>query len=147
MSSVAIINADKTYTLDQFISMQSSDQLTYKNFAILEKYNNIEYLDHNLIDDYLTEFLSVAVELVLDDSQFIRYKYSPDLLSYDVYGTTQLDFVILALNDMVDPKEFTKKKIKMLYNSAIKELMSYVYNSNSGYVELNRQINGIKLNF
>ena len=147
MSSVAIINADKTYTLDQFISMQSSDQLTYKNFAILEKYNNIEYLDHSLIDDYLTEFLSVAVELVLDDSQFIRYKYSPDLLSYDVYGTTQLDFVILALNDMIDPKEFTKKKIKMLYNSAVKELMSYVYNSNSGYIELNRQINGIKLNF
>lgn len=140
-------DAASTYTLDQFISMQSSDQLTYKNFAILEKYNNVEYLDHNLIDDYLTEFTAISVEVELSLDQYKRYKYSPDLLSYDIYGTTQLDFVILALNDMIDPKDFIKKKIKLLYNSSMKELMSYVYNSNSGYIQLNRDENDIKLNF
>ena len=66
------------------------------------------------------------------------------MLAYDIYGSTQLDFVILFANDMIDPKEFNLKKVKLPFASALSEFLSQVYNSNSGYITQNREDNGLK---
>ena len=100
----------KAYTLETFISMKYQDDLTYRNFSILEVLDGIELTDHCVIDEYLDELSALCVEVELTAEEYAKYKYSPDLMSYDVYGTTQLDFVILMANDMVDPKEFDSKK-------------------------------------
>lgn len=134
-----------TYTLDEFISMRYSDDMTFRNFSILEVIDDVEYLDHNVLDDYLEELESICIDCPLDDDQYKKYKYAPDLLAYDVYGSTQLDFVVLAVNGMIDPKEFTLKTIKLPYKSALKSFLSAVYNSESGYIEQNRSDNGLTI--
>lgn len=134
-----------TYTLDEFISMRYSDDMTFRNFSILEVIDDVEYLDHNVLDDYLEELESICIDCPLDDDQYKKYKYAPDLLAYDVYGSTQLDFVVLAANGMIDPKEFTLKTIKLPYKSALKSFLSAVYNSESGYIEQNRSDNGLTI--
>ena len=134
-----------TYTLDQFIAMQYVDEVTYRNFAILEVVNGIELLDHNLVDDYLPELESICVDCELTLEQQKRYKYAPDLLAYDVYGSTQLDFVILLANDMIDPKEFNLKVVRLPYKSPMTTFMSSIYNANASYVSQNRSYNNLNM--
>lgn len=140
-----ISNPALTYTLDQFISMQYSDELTFRNFSILEVINGIEFVDHNLIEDYLPELESLCKNCQLDDEQYKKYRYSPDLLAFDVYGSVQLDFVILLANGMVDPKEFDLKVIKLPYASKMRTFLNSVYNAEVNYIAQNRADNGLKL--
>ena len=133
----------KTHTLEEFISMKYQDDITYKNFSILEFMDGIELIDKCLVDDYLGELELSCITVDLTNEQYIKYKYAPDLLAYDVYGSTQLDFVILFMNDMIDPKEFDLKKIKLPYASILKSILSSIYNANSGYIAQNRYDNGI----
>ena len=136
-------NPALTYTIDQFINMKYTDELTYYNFSIIELVNGIKLLDHNLIEDYLSELESLCVNCELDQDQYKKYKYSPDLLAFDVYGSTQLDFIILMINDMIDPKEFDLKTVKLLYASQLKSFLSEVYNAENDYISYNRSINGL----
>lgn len=137
------LNPALTHTLEEFIAMRNNDDLTYFNFSIIEKINGIKLLDHNLIEDYLDELVSISINCELNRDQYNKYKYSPDLLSYDVYGTTQLDFVILLINDMIDPKEFDLKTIKLPYASKMKLVMQSIYNSEQDYINQNRHDNEI----
>lgn len=141
--STTYINPATTHTIEEFIKLKYQDELTYRNLSILEKINSIETIDHCLIDDYLDELREASVSIELSPAEYSRYKYSPDLLSYDLYGTTQLDFVILLINDMIDPKEFDIKTIKLLYSSKLKSLLNDIYNSNAGYINQNRADNNI----
>lgn len=138
-------DAALTYTLPQFIQMRYSDEMTYHNFSIVEKINGLELLDHNLIEDYLPELEALCVNCELDNDQYKRYRYSPDLLAYDVYGSTQLDFVILFANGMIDPKEFNLKKVKLPYRSQMSTFLSAVYNANQVYISQNWSDNGLQV--
>ena len=84
-----------TYTLDQFIAMQMSDDMTYYNFSILEVVDSVEHLDINLVEEYASILKPQALYVKLTDEEYKKYKYCPDLLAYDIYGSVQLDFVIL----------------------------------------------------
>ena len=46
-----VSNPALTYTLDQFIQMKYSDEMTFRNFSIVEIVNGLEMIDHNLIED------------------------------------------------------------------------------------------------
>ena len=130
-----------TYTIDDFIDMKYTDETSFYKFSILEKFDGVEHLDHNLVEDYL-EALDV-IEVPLDEEQFKKYRYKPDLLAYDVYGSVQLDYIILMINDMYDPKEFCKRKIYLPYASALVDFLDRVYAANEDYIEQNREINNI----
>lgn len=131
----------KTHTLEEFVSMKYQDSLTYREFSIIEKVNGLELIEHNLIDDYLDELSALCVTVTLSNAEYNKYKYAPDLLAYDVYGSTQLDFVILFANDMIDPKNFDLRSIKLPYASQMRSFLNDVYNSNAGYIEQNRADN------
>ena len=133
----------RTYTLDDFIKKKISDDMTYHKFSILEVVNGIEHLDHNLVEEYLPLLEKDCVEVKLDYEQMNRYKYCPDLLAYDIYGSIQLDFVILLVNDMIDPKEFIRKTIKLPRASTLSNFMNRVYRANTGYINYNRTMFGL----
>ena len=130
----------ETYTLEQFILMKNSDTMTYSNFSIFNKIDEIKVLDHNLIDDYIRELESLCKVVSLTDEEYKKYIYAPDLLAYDLYGSVQLDFIILAANDIIDPKDFNLKRLKLPPTRVLKQLLTEIYNSNSSYISRNRQI-------
>lgn len=157
---MATNNPAKTYTLTDFIAMKSSDELTYHNFAIFKKmiYKvtdssgvtttdcTAELLEQNILDFYMSELKT----LVVDDSEngvcikvdtisaeeVAKYKYQPDLLAYDIYGSTQLDFIILLCNGIIDPKDFDLKSGYLLLPvaSKLKSFLSKVYNAESEWL-------------
>ena len=139
----AIANPALTYTLDDFISMQISDDMTYYNFSILEVIDGVEHLDSNLVEIYLEELKSRCISVLLTEEELKKYKYNPDLLAYHLYGSVQLDFVILLLNDMYDPKEFSKKNIILPHSSTLSNFLNQVYSKEEGYIQQNRADYGI----
>ena len=140
---MAISNPALTYTLDDFISMQISDDMTYYNFSILEVIDGVEHLDSNLVEIYLEELKSQCISVQFSEEELKKYKYNADLLAYDLYGSVQLDFVILLLNDMYDPKEFTKKNVILLHSSTLSKFLNDVYSKEEGYIQQNRADYGI----
>ena len=139
----AIANPALTYTLDDFISMQISDDMTYYNFSILEVIDGVEHLDSNLVEIYLEELKSQCISVQFSEEELKKYKYNADLLAYDLYGSVQLDFVILLLNDMYDPKEFTKKNVILPHSSTLSKFLNDVYSKEEGYIQQNRADYGI----
>ena len=140
---MAISNPALTYTLDDFISMKISDDMTYYNFSILEVIDGVEHLDSNLVEIYLEELKSQCISVQFSEEELKKYKYNADLLAYDLYGSVQLDFVILLLNDMYDPKEFTKKNVILPHSSKLAKFLNDVYSKEEGYIQQNRADYGI----
>ena len=143
---MANINPATTTTLEDFIEMRSIYEMTYYNFSILEVINGVEHLNHNLIEDYLEELKSACITVDLTLDQYKKYKYFPDLLSYDVYGSVQLDFIIMLLNDCIDPKEFDKKTVILPYASVLASFLNTVYSKEQLYIEENRVKFGLTMN-
>lgn len=132
-----------TYTLSDFVAMKDIDTSTYRNFSILEKYDDIEFVDHNLIDDYIDILEELCVQCELSDEEYLKYKYAPDMLAYDVYGSTQLDFLILAANGIIDPKDFDMTTVNLPKVAVAKEFLTEILTANTPYIEDNRQNFGI----
>ena len=132
-----------TYTLDDFIAMQMSDNMTYYNFSIVEVINSVEHLNINLVEEYSSELKSQALQVELTDEEYKKYKYCPDLLAYDIYKSVQLDFVILILNDMFDSKEFTNKIINLVPASVLQQFLNEIYGKESGWIQQNRADYGL----
>lgn len=131
-------NPAQTYTLEQFINMKNTDGMTYNNFSIYGKIDGQNVLESNILDEYLDELVSICKVVKLTRKERNKYKYAPDLLAYDVYGSVQLDFVILAVNDMIDPKDFNLKKLKLPTASNLSAFLNEVYACNSSWISKNR---------
>lgn len=133
---------ERTATVEDFIDMGDTDDITYANFSILVKCigenSIVQYAQDNIIYDYLPELNERTVTLTMNDNEFIKYRYKPKLLAYDLYGSTEVYFVIMALNGMCNIKDFNKKKLKLLYKSDLLELLNEIYSAESDYILYNR---------
>jgi len=131
-----------SYTLEDFVKLGDQDDLTYYNFSILRSADNITFADQSILDYYISEMRSSCKKVTdISKQEINKYKYRPDLLAYDIYGSTQLDFVVLICNGVIDPKEFDfKKKYLMLPTKQyLASLMSTIYSSESEWLDINRE--------
>ena len=132
----------ETYTLTDFIAMQSQDELTYKNFAIFDYKFGETLIDQSVIDYYIKELKTICVKIdTFTAEEIAKYKYAPDLLAYDVYKSTSLDFIVLLCNGIIDPKEFDfKRKYLMLpKSSSLAALLSSIYNNEYDWLSINKR--------
>lgn len=133
---------ERTATIEEFIEMGDTDDITYANFSILVKCigenSIVQYAQDNIIYDYIDELNERAVTLTLTDNEYVKYRYKPKLLAYDLYGSTEVYFVIMALNGMCNIKDFNKRRLKLLYKSDLIELLNEIYSAESSYISYNR---------
>lgn len=130
-----------TQSVEDFIELGISDEMTYSNFAVLAKClgdTNVVYAQDNVIYDYISELKKSCIQVVLSDEELIRYRYNPKRLSFDVYGSTELYFIILAVNGMCSFKDFNKKSLKLLYKKDMNDLLTKIYNAEMEYLNRNR---------
>lgn len=137
-------NVEETYTVEDFIELgKDIDDIQYSKFAILSKAaadvtNPILYPEHNVIYDYEEEFKKLAQYVTMTDSEYLKYRYKPKLLSYDLYGSTEFYFTILYLNGMCSIKDFNRRNIKLIKKSTMIELLEAIYNAEKNYITSNR---------
>ena len=125
-----ITDPRKAHTLSEFLmALSSSTTITYPKLSFVEKRNNIEYVVKNVLSDYIYELKQRAATVTLSTQEEIKYFYRPKLLASDLYGSTELYYVILLLNDMCDVKDFTMNPLKLLYKDDMAECLSVIYNA------------------
>ena len=137
----------RTYTLEDFIGFKAQDNMTYYNFSILSKSilkDGIIYSKDNVIYNYLDILKGKSKKLKLTDSEYHNYRFKPKLLAYDLYGSSELFFVIMAINGICDIKDFDMKKFRMLTPKDLNSLLSQIYSADIDYIEYNRQEVGEK---
>lgn len=124
----------ETYTIEQFKSFYGNDKLNYENFCIKEKESEENFIAHNVIDDYLPELEKLVKVVEFSDEEYIKYIYKPKLLAYDIYGSTELFFIIMKLNGICSIRDFDMRKIKLLPLRPVNVLttvLSAIYNNES----------------
>lgn len=134
----AYTTADKTYDISDFVNMRSSDEVTYYNYSLLEYISGNEYLVTNILYDYDDELSDMAVTLALNKEEFEKYKYKPWLLAYDLYGSTETEFIIMALNGIIDPKDFEFERLKVLTPADTINVLGRIYSANETLLNSNR---------
>lgn len=136
-----ITNLSDEYTLGGFIDHKSTEEFSYKNFSVLAACESGEVLFtiKNVVDDYIDELLELSTEVHLSDEERRKYEYRPWLLAYDVYGNSELYWIIMLLNDIPTPNEFENIQIlKMPKKAVLEEALSKIMESESAYLSRNR---------
>lgn len=132
------MGSENTYTIEQFIQSNSNNSISYEKLSLIEKMDNIHTITYNLLNDYKDELDDLLVTINLSDEEFSRYAYKPKLLSYDIYGSTELYFIILFVNNLCNVKEFNNRKIKMIARDDLYNVLSAIYNAESDMIRRNR---------
>lgn len=126
--------ADTTYTIEEFIASKDSDEITNDKFTIAKYMHGIELPITNLLYDYEDELNSLAVKVKLSDLEMIKYKYKPFLFAYDVYGSIETEFLVLMMNNIIDPKDFDFNPIKVVPKSKLISLLGRISSINENYL-------------
>lgn len=139
-------NPELANTIDDFIaSGKDAPLLTYYNFSIIQveyskdKTLEVQLTSNNLVNDYLDIFKEAGQKVQLSEQEKRKYYYNPDLLSYDLYGTTELDFIIMIMNGVISSNEFTIPTLLLIPKSELVDLLSRIYNAEQNYIIINRQ--------
>lgn len=138
-------NPELANTIDDFIaSGKDAPLLTYYNFSILQvEYSDdkkiaVHFTSDNLVNDYLDILKEAAQKVQLTEQEKRKYYYNPDLLSYDLYGTTELDFVIMIMNGVISNNEFAIPTLLLIPKTELVNTLSRIYNSEQNYLIINR---------
>lgn len=131
------VSLGKQSTVDEFINGGDAVKIKYSTLSLNEMMgdNMIEFPLFNVYDDYIEELESICDTIELEKEDYIKYYQAPKLLANDIYKNSELDFLIMRINGIYDPKDFTFKTIKMIKNSDLNIFLSKVYNSNKKFIE------------
>lgn len=147
-SSTNLSEPQESYTLNQFIAMKDLDNMTYQRYSILQRSidnSDILYSIDNVIYTYAEEIKSKRKLVVVTEAERIKYAYKPKLLAYDVYGSTEVFFALLAMNGMHNMKQFDLSELFFFALTPIdlSTFLNDIYNAESSYITLNRSSLGI----
>lgn len=135
------MKSTETCSLEEFVDSATSSSLSYHTFCLIE---NIEMPDgmimeapvFTVINDYLEELKEQCVTIKLTEDQYQQYKHKPKLLSYYLYGTTELDFLILKLNECFHPYEFERYDIKLVSRQNLMTILTDIKSSEMSNIKL-----------
>lgn len=126
-------------TTTEFIETGRNSNVTrYPHFIMQESFEGINYTVYNVLDDYLYDFKQRAVHCKLSPEEKNKYKFKPRLLSYDIYKTTELYYIILAINDMWTDKQFTLSNgyVYMMRKEDMTEMLSEIQRNESKTIKI-----------
>lgn len=79
----------------------------------------------NLFEQYYEILLDNSVIVVLTDEEYLKYKFKPKVLSYDLYGTKELHYMLLRLNHVYSVINFDFKELRV-FNTNILDLLNEI---------------------
>lgn len=132
---------EKTYTIEEFIDCYNASDISYESTSLIQQVHGNIMIAYNIFNDYIDELNDLAVYVTLSNEEYNKYLYRPKLLAYDLYGSTELFFLILMLNNICNVKEFDFKRLKLLKVDDLQKFISAVYNSEKYTLSLNRTKN------
>ena len=143
MSAYNVNSPEESYTIQQFIDMRDIDDITYYKYSILERSitnSELVYSIDNVIYTYMEELKNFCKIVTCTIDEKIKYAYKPKLLSYDLYGSVELYFVLLAVNGKCNLKEFDLENqwFYALKPADMATFMTRIKNAEKHHITLNR---------
>ena len=126
--AVTSMNATNEHLMNSFISkydhesFKSSDCFMRQIFTIDGKHLAVNA--ESILSKYQRELSQYIEKMDLSTTDYIKYRFNPKRFSYDIYGTTELWFLVLYANE--------------LYNIGQFDLHSVYYYSPASFIVLNR---------
>ena len=119
-------------TIQEYIAQYNSEEIVSSAFFLKQVFsieNNRKMIVNfnNLVIKYMPELKEIKVKVTLSNEEYAKYKYNPKVLSYDLYGTTELWFLILEANELHSVTQFNSKTI-YLFRTDIVEKLSRILN-------------------
>lgn len=104
---------------------------SYPKLVFTERNGNILYVVHSVIEDYLWELKQAAEEITFSQSNIMKYRYNPKRLASDIYGSTELYYILMRINDMCDIKQFdlASGTLNMLTVDNMSKMLNSIYSA------------------
>lgn len=135
-------NSENIYTLSDFTREYSVEDLRVDAFHLKEVFfqngmkHKIVVNGDNIADKYSAELEENKKIVEFTTKEYYKYRYNPKLLSYDVYGTTELWFFILMANEIYTITEFDLRKVKM-FDAAIISKLNRMLELDKEFLDIN----------
>ena len=136
-------NSSNIWTLSDFISEYSIEDLRIDAFYLQQVFWDKNKMTHkvvvnenNIADKYANELEENKHIVELTTKEYYKYRYNPKLLSYDIYGTTELWFFILMANELYSISEFDLRKV-VLFDTAIITKLNRMLEMDAEFLEIN----------
>lgn len=119
-------------TIKDYITQYNNEDVTFSEFFLKQVFvtdagKKLLVNFENLIIKYMPELKELKVKVTLSNEEYSRYKFNPKLLSFDLYGTTELWFLILEANELHTISQFDSKTI-YLFRADIIEKAARILN-------------------
>lgn len=105
-----------------FVQWMYDNELIEDDEVLNKNLDYIKVLDENIIDQYAYYLKRYVYEVQLTDAEYRKYRCNAHRLSYDIFGTPMLWFMILNLNEMYSESEFNTYRFKMYKPDVIRHL-------------------------
>ena len=89
----------------------------------------------NLFEKYYDILLDNTVTVVLTEDEYLKYRFKPKLLSKDLYGSKDLYYLWLRLNNIYTVIEFDFKEIKVFNTNIVSLLNEIMILESENYIE------------
>lgn len=126
----AIIEAQK----DEYTFLKTTMVINVDGLLIPYETTLRKYLDYIKANSFLVKFT---------DEEKIKYMYNPKRLSYDLYNTTRLFFILLYINNMKSKIEFDRDTILVPKPGILKDCIEKIKIKEQDVVDINREKNGL----
>lgn len=138
-----VMTMGQSATLPEYISSYRLDDLTFSDFFLREvmRFRSGEKIIvqfNSFLNKYMPEFKSTLVSVNLNEAERLKYRFNPKLLSFDLYGTTELWFMILEVNEIQRIIDFDLKTI-ILPQRIVVERMVRVKNLEQPIIDYNEE--------
>ena len=135
-------NSENIYTLSNFIREYGVEELRVDAFHLKEVFfqdgmnHKIVVNGDNIADKYAIELQENKKTVEFTTKEYYKYRFNPKVLSYDLYGTTELWFFILMANELYSITEFDLRKL-VLYDASIISKFNKMLELDQEFLEIN----------
>lgn len=125
-------------TLDDIINRDDRFDVNKITFFTQTDDKTLIILDKNLFEIYMRYIRGYVGTFRVSEAEQRYYRFRPQLLSLDVYGTPALDWLILMLNDRECPSKFyLKNTVKLIPVEALDNVYDTIVTKSSDKLKAN----------
>lgn len=115
----------KVQTLSDFVRYGYTSSYSIQSLSLFYKENDIVYLDKLIYQKYDKLIMGMTTKIVLTDIELMKYQFSPETLSNDLYGTPNLSHLICYINKC-PAYLFKRKNIRLISPNYIAQVFQKI---------------------
>jgi hypothetical protein len=119
----------KDTTIADYIKSSKQKTLKITDYfykgVLVDDTSRLYVLDDSILIPYDGELDTYRKSYTFTEEEYRKYKYNPWKVSYDVYGTTELWFLVLHANELYSAMEFDLETVSM-YTTDVKKLLNEI---------------------